>query len=127
MDWWQIALIVLAGIVVIFVILYFVGRKMQGKADEQQAMIDQSKMTTSILIIDKKKQKIKETNLPQMVVDQIPKYLRFRKLPIVKAKVGPKITTLLCDEKVFKTLPVKKMVKVEIAGIYIVAMKGYKK
>ena len=62
-----------------------------------------------------------------MVQDQIPKYMQLKKMPVVKAKIGPKITTLLCDEKVFKDLPVKKMVKVDIAGIYIVGIKGYKK
>lgn len=127
MEWWQILLLVLGIIVVIFTILYFVGRKLQGKADEQQTMINQNKMTTSILVIDKKKQKVKDSNLPKIVQDQIPKYLRFRKLPLVKAKIGPKITTLMCDEKVFKALPVKKMVKVDLAGMYIVGIKGYKK
>ena len=127
MQWWEILLLVLGIIVVIFVILYFVGRKLQGKADSQQTMIDQNKTTTSILVIDKKKQKVKDSNLPKIVQDQIPKYIRFRKLPMVKAKIGPKITTLLCDDKVFKTIPVKKMVKVDLAGMYIVGIKGYKK
>lgn len=127
MEWWEILLLVLGIIVVVLVILYFVGRKLQGKANDQQSVINQNKMTTSILVIDKKKQKVKDSNLPKMVQDQIPKYIRFRKLPMVKAKIGPKITTLLCDDKVFKELPVKKMVKVELAGMYIVGMKGYKK
>ncbi len=34
-----------------------------------------------------------------MVIDQTPKLMRRTKLPIVKAKVGPKITTLVADEK----------------------------
>ncbi|QUH29028.1 hypothetical protein [Vallitalea guaymasensis] len=127
MEWWEILLLVLGIIVVVFAILYFVGRKLQGKANDQQSVINQNKMTTSILVIDKKKQKVKDSNLPKMVQDQIPKYIRFRKLPMVKAKIGPKITTLLCDDKVFKELPVKKMVKVDLAGMYIVGMKGYKK
>ncbi|GKX28523.1 hypothetical protein SH1V18_10030 [Vallitalea longa] len=127
MAWWEILLLVLGIIAVILVILYFVGRKLQGKADNQQTMIDQNKVTTSILVIDKKKQKVKDSNLPKVVQDQIPKYIRFRKLPMVKAKIGPKITTLLCDDKVFKALPVKRMVKVDLAGMYIVGMKGFKK
>ncbi|MCT4545193.1 MAG: hypothetical protein N4A63_16805 [Vallitalea sp.] len=127
MEWWEILLLVIGIIVVIFTILYFVGRKLQGKADNQQSIINQNKTTASILVIDKKKQKVKDSNLPKMVQDQIPKYIRFRKLPMVKAKIGPKITTLMCDDKVFKELPVKKMVKVDLAGIYIVGIKGYKK
>lgn len=128
MVWWEILLLVLGIIAVILVILYFVGRKLQNKASSQQSIINQNKVTQSILVIDKKKQKVKDSNLPKMVQDQIPKYLRFRKLPLVKAKkIGPKITTLMCDDKVFKVLPVKKMVKVDLAGMYIVGIKGYKK
>ncbi len=32
-----------------------------------------------------------------MVIDQTPKMMRRAKLPIVKAKVGPRIMTLICD------------------------------
>lgn len=127
MLWWQILLIVLAVVAVLLVVLYFVGRKLQNKADGQQEMINQQKMTVSILVIDKKKMKIKDSNLPKMVQDQVPAYLKWRKMPLVKAKIGPKITTLMCDEKVFKDLPVKKNVKVDLAGMYIIAIKGYKK
>ena len=127
MQWWQILLIVLAVIAVVLVVLYFVGRRLQSRADGQQEMINQSKITTSILVIDKKKMRIKESNLPQIVQDQVPAYLKWRKMPLVKAKIGPKIQTLMCDEKVFKEIPVKKNVKVELAGMYIVAIKGYKK
>lgn len=127
MTWWQILLIVLAVAAVVLAVLYFVGRNLQSKADGQQAMIDQAKITTSILVIDKKKMKIKDSKLPKMVQDQVPAYLRWRKMPMVKAKIGPKIQTLLCDEKVFKELPVKRNVKVDIAGMYIVGMKAVKK
>ena len=47
-------------------------------------------------------------------------------MPIVIAKIGPQITTLLCDEKIYKDLPVKKQVKVELAGLFIVGIKGPK-
>ncbi|PKM53683.1 MAG: hypothetical protein CVV00_11295, partial [Firmicutes bacterium HGW-Firmicutes-5] len=88
---------------------------------------DQQKMTVTILVIDKKKMRIKDSNLPKVVQDQVPAYLKLRKMPLVKAKIGPKITTLMCDEKVFKELPVKKNVKVDIAGMYIIGIKNYKK
>lgn len=127
MQWWQILLIVLAVVAVVLVVLYFVGRRLQTRADGQQEMINQSKITTSILVIDKKKMRIKESNLPQIVQDQVPAYLKWRKMPLVKAKIGPKIQTLMCDEKVFKELPVKKNVKVDLAGMYIIAIKGYKR
>ncbi|MDF1617728.1 hypothetical protein [Petrocella sp. FN5] len=127
MEWWQILLIVLAVVAVVLAILYFVGKKMQKKADGQQAMIDQQKMTVTILVIDKKKMRIKDSNLPKIVQDQVPAYLKLRKMPLVKAKIGPKISTLMCDEKVFKELPIKKNVKVDIAGMYIIGIKNYKK
>jgi uncharacterized protein YneF (UPF0154 family) len=124
MDWWQVVLIVVAAVVLVFIGLYFLSKKLQKKADGQQELINQSKITTSILIIDKKKMKIKDSNLPKIVQDQVPGYLKFRKMPLVKAKIGPKIQTLMCDERVFKELPVKKLVKVDIAGMYIIGIKG---
>ena len=127
MVWWQIVLIVLAVVAVVLAVLYFVGRRLKTKADSQQEVINQSKVTTSILVIDKKKMRIGNSNLPQIIQDQVPMYLKWRKMPLVKAKIGPKIQTLMCDEKLFKQLPVKKNVKVELAGIYIVAIKSYKK
>ncbi len=127
MVWWQIVLIVLAVVAVVLAVLYFVGRRLKTKADGQQEIINQSKITATILVIDKKKMRIGNSNLPQVIQDQVPMYLKWRKMPLVKAKIGPKIQTLMCDEKLFKQLPVKKNVKVELAGIYIVAIKSYKK
>lgn len=126
-DTWIIVLIIAVVVLGILAALFFYGKKLQAKQSEQESLINQSKMTTSILVIDKKKMKITKAKLPKIVVDQVPKYLRWRKVPIVKAKIGPKISSLMCDEKVFKILPTKKMVKVDIAGMYIVAMKGAKK
>ena len=59
-----------------------------------------------------------------MVIDQTPKLMRRSKLPIVKAKVGPKINILIADEKVFDLIPVKKEIKAEVSGLYIVGVKG---
>lgn len=126
MPVWGTVLLIIVIIVGVLVGLYFLGNKLQKKMDNQQTMINQHKMTTSILVIDKKKMKITEANLPKMVVDQVPKLYRMKKMPMVKAKIGPQITTLLCDNKLFKVLPTKKMIKVELAGIYIVGIKGNK-
>jgi hypothetical protein len=51
---------------------------------------------------------------------------KIMKMPLVKAKIGAQIMTLVCDADVFKALPLKKTVSVEIAGAYIVSMKGMK-
>ena len=121
---WTIVLIVLGVIAAVMVVLYFVGRKMQGKQAEQQAIMDQQKMTVSMLIIDKKKMKIKDTNLPKQVEEQMPAYSKLMKFPIVKAKVGPKVLTLMAEPQVFDILPVKTECKVVVSGIYITEIKS---
>ena len=124
MEWWAILLIILAIVAVILAVLYFVGKRMQKKQEAQQEQIEAAKQTVSMLIIDKKRMKIKESGLPQMVIDQTPKLMRRAKLPIVKAKVGPRIMTLVEEEQVFDILPVKKEIKATVSGIYIVGAKG---
>lgn len=119
-----VLLIILAVLLVAVVVLYFLGKKAQKKQDEQQAQIDAMKQTVSMLIIDKKRMKLKDAGLPQQVLEQTPKLLRGSKLPIVKAKVGPQIMSLICDEKIFDSVPVKKEVKAVISGIYITEVRG---
>ena len=77
-----------------------------------------------MLIIDKKRMRITESGLPQMVIDQTPKLMRRSKVPIIKAKVGPQILSLICDEKIFESVPVKKEVKATVSGIYVLEVKG---
>ena len=67
---------------------------------------------------------MKESGLPQIVLDQTPKMMRNAKMPIVKAKVGPQILSLVCDDKIFESVPVKKEVKAVVSGIYILEVKG---
>ena len=104
--------------------LYFFGKKAQKKQEEQQAQIEATKQTVSMLVIDKKRMPLKESGLPQMVIEQTPKLMRRSKLPIVKAKVGPRIAIMIADEKVFDLIPVKKEIKAEVSGLYIVGVKG---
>ena len=65
-----------------------------------------------------------EAGLPKVVIEQTPKLLRASKVPIVKAKIGPKVMSLVCDAKIFDLIPVKKEVKAVISGIYIMDVKG---
>ena len=124
MKVWQGFLIILIVLVAIVAILYFLGRRMQKKQEAQQEQIEAAKQTVSMLIIDKKRMKLKESGLPQMVIDQTPKMMRRAKLPIVKAKIGPRIMTLVADERVYDLIPVKKEVKATVSGIYITGVKG---
>ena len=119
-----VLIVVLAITVIAMIALYFVGKKAQKRQEEQQAQIEANKQTVSMLIIDKKRMKLKDSGLPQMVIAQSPKLLRGSKLPIVKAKVGPQIMSLVCDEKIFDSVPVKKEVKAVVSGIYITGVKG---
>ena len=50
--------------------------------------------------------------------------MRRMKMPFVKAKVGPRIMTLIADPKVYEILPVKKEVKAVVSGIYITEIKS---
>lgn len=116
-----IALVIVIGVMTA---LYFVGKKLQKRQDESQAQMQAAAQTVSILVIDKKKMKMKEANLPKIVIDQTPKYMRGSKVPVVKAKIGPKVMSLICDPKVYEIIPVKKEVKAVLSGIYIMEVKG---
>ncbi len=119
-----VLLVILAILIVAIVVLYFLGKKAQQKQSEQQAQIDAMKQTVSMLIIDKKRMKLRDAGLPQAILDQTPKWARGSKLPVVKAKVGPQVMSLICDEKIFDSVPVKKEVKAVVSGIYITDVKG---
>ena len=105
--WVRVIIIVLAVIIGILIALIIIGRKMQKKQQASQADIEAASQIISMLVIDKKKMKVKDATLPKVVAEQIPKYMRFAKLPLVKAKVGPKVMTLIADVKVFDALPLK--------------------
>ena len=120
-----IVLLVILGVAIVaLIVLSIVGRKMQKKQNESEAAMEQASQTASIVVIDKKRMKLKESGLPQIVLDQTPRYMRGTKVPVVKAKVGPKVMTLMCDAKVFEVLPVKKEAKVVVSGIYITGIKS---
>ena len=121
---WKVLLVTLIILIIVLVVLYFLGRKLEKRQAENQAQLNAMAQTVSMLIIDKKRLPVKKSGLPQMVIDQTPWYLRRSKMPIVKAKVGPKIMTLMCDAQVYPLIPVKKEVKATISGIYITAVKG---
>ena len=78
-------LVIVIVLAIIIAVLYFLGKKAQKKQAEQQELLDANKQTVSMLIIDKKRMKLKDAGLPQMVIDQTPKMMRGSKLPIIKA------------------------------------------
>ncbi len=121
---WGIVLISVLGVVlVVFIVLIIFGRKMQKKQEEAAPAMEAAKQTISMLIIDTKKMKPSESNLPKQVIDQIPKYMRFAKLPIVRARVQGRVMDLIADNAVFEKLPKGSEVKVVVSGIYITEIK----
>lgn len=119
-----IFIIIAVVLAIIAVVLYFLGKKAQKKQAEQQEILNANKQTIAMLIIDKKRMKLRDAGLPQVVMEQVPRAMRGAKLPIVKAKVGPQIMSLICEDKIFDSVPVKKEVKAVVSGIYILDVKG---
>lgn len=121
---WIILIVVIVILVVVVIVLYFWSKKQQKKMDEAQSQIDAQSQTVTMLIIDKKKMRLNQSGLPQEVINQTPKYVRRSKVPIVKAKVGPKIILLICDTNVYDLVPVKQEVKATISGIYLTSVRS---
>lgn len=119
-----VMIVIIVVLIGLCVGLYFFGKRAEKKQAEQQEQMAAAAQTVSMLIIDKKKMKLKESGLPAAVIENTPKYLRRTKVPVVKAKVGPRIMTLMCENKVFEVLPVKKEVKAVVSGLYITGIKS---
>ena len=117
-------IVIIVILIVACVVLYFLGKKAEKKQAEQKEQMDAVAQTVSMLIIDKKKLKLRDAGLPAVVLENTPKYLRRAKVPVVKAKVGPKIMTLMCDGRVFEVIPVKKEIKAVVSGLYITGIKS---
>ncbi len=124
MSPWIIALIVLVVLVAGLIALYIFGNKMQKKQMAQKEQMMAAAQPVSMLIIDKKFMKMKDAKLPKVVMEQTPKRYQNSKLPIVKAKIGPQIMTLIADDAIFDNLPTKGEVKAMVSGIYIVQVKS---
>ena len=75
-----VLLVILVILIGVLIGLYFFGQKAQKKQEEQQAQIEASKQTISMLVIDKKRMPLKESGLPQMVIDQTPKPVSYTHL-----------------------------------------------
>ena len=117
-----IIIIVLLAVGIFFA--YRANRKAMGQMIQAQDFIDANRQTVQIFVIDKKNEKPSASNMPKAVFEQLPKKAKAKKAFLVRAKVGPQIVTLMCDKPVFNVMPVKKNVKVELAGMYIVGIVG---
>lgn len=117
------------GIIAVLIIGGFFGfkylkKRIQKKVAAQQEIVNQHKQIVTIFVIEKKMAKISEAKLPKTVADQIPAIYKLKKLPLVTAKVGPQVVTLISEDKIFDSIPEKKNVTIELAGIFIAGVKN---
>ncbi len=127
MNPWIISGIIIAVGIIVLIVLYFQGNKLQKRQEEQRAQIMENVQQVTMLVIDKKKMPLKDAGLPKIVMEQAPKRAQRAKVPIVKAKIGPKIMTFMADEDVYDLIPVKAQIKAMISGIYITSINNYRK
>ena len=123
LDWIIIILIIAVAVAAV---LFFLNRWAAKKHVGQQSLIEKTKQRADIYVIDKKRDKAANVNLPKAVQAQMPKTAKLLKLYFIKAKVGPQVTTLMCDKHIFNHIEAKKNYKVELAGMYIASVKGLK-
>ncbi len=123
-TWMIVSIVIIVLLVAALVALSIYGKKLQTRQENSQRELENAAQSVSLLVIDKKRLKLNESGLPQIVLDQTPKYMRGRKVPIVKAKIGPKIMSLICEEKIYDQIPVRKEVRAMVSGIYIMDVKG---
>lgn len=118
-----VAIVIAVVLVVALVVLFIVGKKMQKRQEESEAQMKEAAQTMNFYIIDMKIMKFKDANLPKIVYENTPKYARRMKVPVLKVKVGPRVMSLICDNKVYGTLAPKQEVKATVSGIYVTAAK----
>ncbi len=122
---WIIVLIVVLVILIAGIIFLSIwGKKQQKRMDESQKEIEANAQNMTMLVIDKKRMPLKAAGLPPVVVESTPKLLRRSKVPVVKAKIGPRIMVLIADEKIYDLIPVKQEVKATVSGIYITKVRS---
>lgn len=115
-----IFIIIAAVLLVSVIVMIVVGRRMQKKQDNVKAEMEAAAQVVSLLVIDKKKMKLKDANLPAAVYENAPKLAaRIYNYPIAKVKVGPKVMNLMVEDSIYDLLPIKKECKVKVSGIYI--------
>ena len=121
-------ILLIVGLVIVLIVagLYFLNRWASKRVSTQQDMIEKTKQNASIYVIDMRRDKFENVTLPKVVKENMPRMSKMMKMCFVKAKIGPQIVTLMCDKQVFAALDVKKTFQVELAGIYIVSVKGMK-
>ena len=68
--------------------------------------------------------KLKESGLPASVIENTPKYLRRTKIPVVKAKIGPRNHDTYVREQSIRSPAGQEEVKAVVSGLYITEIKS---
>lgn len=103
--------------------LIFFGKRAEKKQKENEEMLQKGAQPMNLFIIDKKKARLKDAGLPKAVYDQVPRLGKIGKMPLVKVKVANRITTLVTDREVYKTILPKQEVKAMVSGMYLLSAK----
>lgn len=120
-----VLIVMLVVLAAAFTALYFFGKRLEKKQSEQQAMMESMAQKVNLMVVDKKRMKITEApGLPKQIAEQTPWYLKRSKVPVCKVKIGPKVMTMLCDDKVFELIPLKQELKATVSGLYITDVKA---
>ena len=120
LAWWTITLIAITGVLLVAVIVLFIlGKRAEKKQEGQEKMMEENAQVINLFVIDKKKMRLKDAGLPQMVLEQSPKLAKMAKLPIVKVKAGPRVMNLIADNKIWDQILPKQDIKATVSGIYI--------
>ena len=119
-----VMLVIIAVMALVLIGLSIWGRRLEKRQAEQNEQIQKNAQPVSMLVIDKKRLRLKESGLPEQVLSQSPWYTKNAKLPIVKVKIGPQIMNLISEEAIFDSIPVKREVRAMVSGLYIISVKG---
>ena len=118
-----ILIAVLAVLIVGVILLYIFGRRSQKKQAEQREELEKQAMTVNCFVIDKKKMRLKNAGFPKIVYDSAPRLSKIGKVAVVKVKIANRVTSLMCDEELFKTILPKQELRAQIVGVYMLSAK----
>ena len=124
---WIITAVIVVIAIAVLAFLYYKGSKMHKEQAEEKTKLFEAAQQATLLVIDKKRMPLADAGLPQAVLDQTPKRARRAKVPVVKAKIGPRVMSFIADEDVYDLIPVKAEIKAMISGIYITSINNFRK
>ncbi len=121
---WIVLIVVLVILVALIIGLYFLGKRAEKETGRAKRTGGGNRPECDNAYHRQEKVTDQRFRSAEQVIAQTPFYAKLSKLPIVKAKVGPKVMSLICDATIFDEIPVKKEVKARVSGLYITSVRG---